>query len=62
MRWHDFVGSSPDMLLRGPEVVDNTIKTLQSTVSQSSAKVQALEEFQLYVRDCDAAYIKQQFK
>ncbi|XP_043280506.1 CLIP-associating protein 1-A isoform X2 [Venturia canescens] len=54
--------SSPDMLLRGPEVVDNTIKTLQSAISQNSAKVQALEEFQLYVRDCDAAYIKQQFK
>ncbi|XP_058794035.1 CLIP-associating protein 2 isoform X8 [Phymastichus coffea] len=54
-------GSSPDSI-RGPEVLDNTLKVLQSEESQITEKVAALQEFQLYVREGDALYIKQHFK
>ncbi|XP_061940806.1 CLIP-associating protein 1-A isoform X10 [Apis cerana] len=54
-------GSSPDSIKR-PEVLDNMIKTLQSKMTQTEEKVSALQEFQLYVREGDALYIKQNFK
>ncbi|XP_014214281.1 CLIP-associating protein 1 isoform X2 [Copidosoma floridanum] len=54
-------GSSPDSI-RGPEVLDNTLKILQLEESQITEKVAALQEFQLYVREGDALYIKQHFK
>lgn len=54
-------GSSPDSI-RGPEVLDNTLKILQAEESQIPEKVAALQEFQLYVREGDALYIKQHFK
>lgn len=54
-------GSSPDSAKR-PECLDNMIKTLQSKVSQTEEKVSALQEFQQYVREGDASYIKQNFK
>ncbi|KAK2588964.1 hypothetical protein KPH14_001817 [Odynerus spinipes] len=54
-------GSSPDPTKR-PEVLDNMIKTLQSKMTQTSEKVAALQEFQLYVREGDATYVKQNFK
>lgn len=54
-------GSSPDSTKR-PEVLDNMIKTLQSKLTQTSEKVAALQEFQLYVREGDATYVKQNFK
>lgn len=38
------------------------IKTLQSKVTQTEEKVSALQDFQQYVRDGDASYIKQHFK
>lgn len=38
------------------------IKTLQSKMTQTEEKVSALQEFQLYVREGDALYIKQNFK
>ncbi|XP_025074277.1 CLIP-associating protein 1 isoform X5 [Pogonomyrmex barbatus] len=54
-------GSSPDLINR-PEIVDNMVKTLQSKVAQTSEKVAALQEFQLYVREGDSSYIKRNFK
>uniref|UniRef100_A0ABD2WPW9 TOG domain-containing protein n=1 Tax=Trichogramma kaykai TaxID=54128 RepID=A0ABD2WPW9_9HYME len=54
-------GSVPDSI-RGPEVLDNTLKILQAEESQISEKVAALQEFQLFVRDGDALYIKQHFR
>ncbi|XP_015439235.1 PREDICTED: CLIP-associating protein 1-A isoform X2 [Dufourea novaeangliae] len=54
-------GSSPDSIKR-PEVLDNMIKTLQSKMTQTEEKILALQEFQLYVREGDASYIKQHFK
>ncbi|XP_071869671.1 CLIP-associating protein isoform X4 [Bombus fervidus] len=54
-------GSSPESIKR-PEVLDNMIKTLQSKMTQTEEKVSALQEFQLYVREGDALYIKQNFK
>ncbi|XP_017761569.1 PREDICTED: CLIP-associating protein 1-A isoform X1 [Eufriesea mexicana] len=54
-------GSSPDSIKR-PEILDNMIKTLQSKMTQTEEKVSALQEFQLYVREGDALYIKQNFK
>ncbi|XP_031787861.1 CLIP-associating protein 1 isoform X18 [Nasonia vitripennis] len=54
-------GSSPDSI-RGPEVLDNTLKILQAEESQITEKVAALQEFQQYVREGDALYIKQHFK
>ncbi|XP_011503342.1 PREDICTED: CLIP-associating protein 1-A [Ceratosolen solmsi marchali] len=54
-------GSSPDSI-KGPEVLDNTLKILQSEESQITERVAALQEFQLYVREGDALYIKQHFK
>ncbi|KAG7210104.1 hypothetical protein KM043_011669 [Ampulex compressa] len=53
--------SSPDSTRR-PEVLDNMIKTLQSKMTQNEERVAALQEFQLYVREADASYIKQNFK
>nr|XP_012220603.1 PREDICTED: CLIP-associating protein 1-A isoform X2 [Linepithema humile] len=54
-------GSSPDSVSR-PELVDNMVKTLQSKVAQTTEKVSALQEFQLYVREGDPSYIKRNFK
>ncbi|XP_018044174.1 PREDICTED: CLIP-associating protein 1-A isoform X2 [Atta colombica] len=54
-------GSSPDSTNR-PEIVDNMVKTLQSKVAQTTEKVSALQEFQLYVREGDSSYIKRNFK
>ncbi|XP_019697982.1 CLIP-associating protein 1-A isoform X2 [Harpegnathos saltator] len=54
-------GSSPDSINR-PEIVDNMIKTLQSKMTQTTEKVTVLQEFQLYVREGDAAHIKRNFK
>ncbi|XP_076390256.1 CLIP-associating protein isoform X5 [Megachile rotundata] len=54
-------GSSPDSIKR-PEILDNMIKTLQSKMTQTEEKVTALQEFQLYVREGDGLYIKQNFK
>ncbi|XP_043508256.1 CLIP-associating protein 1-A isoform X4 [Frieseomelitta varia] len=54
-------GSSPDSIKR-PEILDNMIKTLQSKMTQTEEKVTSLQEFQLYVREGDALYIKQNFK
>ncbi|XP_076292995.1 CLIP-associating protein isoform X3 [Lasioglossum baleicum] len=54
-------GPLPDSAKR-PEVLDNMIKTLQSKMTQTDEKVLALQEFQLYVREGDAAFIKQHFK
>ncbi|XP_033336127.1 CLIP-associating protein isoform X3 [Megalopta genalis] len=54
-------GPLPDPSNR-PEVLDNMIKTLQSKMTQTDEKVLALQEFQLYVREGDAAFIKQHFK
>ncbi|XP_071553225.1 CLIP-associating protein 1-A isoform X4 [Temnothorax nylanderi] len=54
-------GSSPDSTNR-PEIVDNTVKTLQSKVAQTAEKVSSLQEFQLYVREGDSSYIKRNFK
>ncbi|XP_033225325.1 CLIP-associating protein 1-A isoform X3 [Belonocnema kinseyi] len=55
-------GSSPDSL-RGPEVVDNVIKILQSTGTEEQDTRSALQEFQLYLRDGgDVSYVKQNFK
>ncbi|XP_011861467.1 PREDICTED: CLIP-associating protein 1-A isoform X2 [Vollenhovia emeryi] len=54
-------GSSPDLINR-PEIVDNTVKALQSKVGQTADKVTALQEFQLYVREGDPSYIKRNFK
>ncbi|XP_017884905.1 CLIP-associating protein 1-A isoform X3 [Ceratina calcarata] len=54
-------GSSPDPAKR-PEVLDNMIKTLQSKTAQTDEKISALQEFELYVREGDALYIKQNFK
>ncbi|XP_034191643.1 CLIP-associating protein isoform X3 [Osmia lignaria lignaria] len=54
-------GSSPDSIKR-PEILDNMIKTLQSKMTQTEEKVAALQEFQLYVREGDGLYIKQNFK
>ncbi|CAK9833634.1 CLIP-associating protein 1-A [Anthophora retusa] len=54
-------GSSPNSIKR-PEILDNMIKTLQSKMTQTEEKVSALQEFQLYVREGDALYIKQNFK
>ncbi|XP_078036040.1 CLIP-associating protein isoform X1 [Augochlora pura] len=54
-------GPLPDPSNR-PEVLDNMIKTLQSKMTQTEEKVLALQEFQLYVREGDAAFIKQHFK
>lgn len=56
-----YLGSSPDSINR-PEIVDNVVKTLQSKVAQTSEKVSALQEFQLYVREGDSSYIKRHFK
>ena len=54
--------SSPD-LLRGSEVLDKTIATLQSTNIPNRKKGWALEELKVYVRDGNnAVYIKQHFK
>lgn len=38
------------------------ITTLQSKVAQTTEKVSALQEFQLYVREGDSSYIKRNFK
>lgn len=38
------------------------VKTLQSKVAQTSEKVSVLQEFQLYVREGDALYVKRNFK
>ncbi|XP_018370478.1 PREDICTED: CLIP-associating protein 1-A isoform X4 [Trachymyrmex cornetzi] len=54
-------GSSPDSTNR-PEIVDNMVTTLQSKVAQTTEKVSALQEFQLYVREGDSSYIKRNFK
>lgn len=54
-------GSSPDLSNR-PEIVDNMVKTLQSKVAQTTEKVSVLQEFQLYVREGDALYVKRNFK
>lgn len=54
-------GSSPDSA-KGPEVLDNTMRILQSDVVPDVEKVAALQEFQLYVRDGDIPYMKQNFK
>ncbi|XP_029175944.1 CLIP-associating protein 1 isoform X4 [Nylanderia fulva] len=54
-------GSSPDLTNR-PEIVDNMVKTLQSKVAQTTEKVSVLQEFQLFVREGDALYIKRNFK
>ncbi|KAL6443671.1 hypothetical protein ACFW04_001644 [Cataglyphis niger] len=54
-------GSSPDLTNR-PEIVDNMVKTLQSKVAQTTEKVSVLQEFQLYVREGDALYVKRNFK
>lgn len=54
-------GSSPDSMNR-PEIVDNMVKTLQSKEAQTTEKVSALQEFQLYVREGDALHIKRNFK
>ncbi|XP_072747906.1 CLIP-associating protein 1-B isoform X3 [Anoplolepis gracilipes] len=54
-------GSSPDLMNR-PEIVDNMVKTLQSKVAQTTEKVSVLQEFQLYVREGDALYVKRNFK
>lgn len=56
-----YTGSSPDSTNR-PEIVDNMVKTLQSKVAQTTEKVSALQEFQLYVREGDSSYIKRNFK
>jgi len=56
-----YAGSSPDSINR-PEIVDNMVKTLQSKVAQTTEKVSALQEFQLYVREGDSSYIKRNFK
>ncbi|XP_011264214.1 CLIP-associating protein 1 isoform X5 [Camponotus floridanus] len=53
--------SSPDLSNR-PEIVDNMVKTLQSKVAQTTEKVSVLQEFQLYVREGDALYVKRNFK
>ncbi|XP_070166545.1 CLIP-associating protein 1 isoform X3 [Polyergus mexicanus] len=54
-------GSSPDLTNR-PEIVDNMVQTLQSKVAQTTEKVSVLQEFQLYVREGDASYVKRNFK
>ncbi|GAB1862568.1 CLIP-associating protein 1 isoform X7 [Camponotus japonicus] len=54
-------GSSPDLSNR-PEIVDNMVQTLQSKVAQTTEKVSVLQEFQLYVREGDALYVKRNFK
>ncbi|KMQ98190.1 clip-associating protein [Lasius niger] len=54
-------GSSPDLTNR-PEIVDNMVKTLQSKEAQTTEKVSVLQEFQLYVREGDALYVKRNFK
>lgn len=56
-----YTGSSPDLSNR-PEIVDNMVKTLQSKVAQAAEKVSVLQEFQLYVREGDALYVKRNFK
>lgn len=38
------------------------VKTLQSKVAQTTEKVSVLQEFQLYVREGDALYVKRNFK
>lgn len=38
------------------------VKTLQSKVAQTTEKVSVLQEFQLFVREGDALYIKRNFK
>ena len=48
--------------MKGPEVLDNTLKILQTEGSQVSVKVSALQEFQLFIREGDPIYIKQNFK
>ncbi|XP_076241952.1 CLIP-associating protein isoform X2 [Calliopsis andreniformis] len=47
---------------KNSEVLDNLIKTLQSKMTQTEEKVSALQDFQQYVREGDASYIKQNFK
>ncbi|XP_043496777.1 CLIP-associating protein 1 isoform X11 [Polistes fuscatus] len=54
-------GSSPDSAKR-PEILDNMIKTIQSKLTQTSEKITALQNFQAYVREGDATYVKQNFK
>ena len=56
-----FAGSSPDSL-RGPDVVDNVIKTLQSQETEEKERITSLQEFQLYLHDGDMSYVKQNFK
>jgi len=38
------------------------VQTLQSKVAQTTEKVSVLQEFQLYVREGDALYVKRNFK
>ncbi|XP_043472094.1 CLIP-associating protein 1-A isoform X3 [Leptopilina heterotoma] len=54
-------GSSPDSL-RGPDVVDNVIKSLQAPETEEQEKITTLQEFQLYLHDGDISYVKQNFK
>ncbi|XP_051174524.1 CLIP-associating protein 1-A isoform X3 [Leptopilina boulardi] len=54
-------GSSPDSL-RGPDVVDNVIKSLQTQETEEQEKITTLQEFQLYLHDGDISYVKQNFK
>jgi len=55
-------GSSPDLANR-QQIVDDMVKILQSEkVAQTSEKVSALQEFQLYVREGDASHIKRNFR
>ncbi|XP_043252593.1 CLIP-associating protein 1-A-like isoform X3 [Colletes gigas] len=54
-------GSSPDSTKR-QESLEYMIETLQSKKTQTEEKVSALQEFQQYVREGDASYIKQNFK
>jgi CLIP-associating protein 1/2 len=57
-----FAGSSPDLANR-QQIVDDMVKILQSEkVAQTSEKVSALQEFQLYVREGDASHIKRNFR
>ncbi|XP_043264158.1 uncharacterized protein LOC122404290 [Colletes gigas] len=53
-------GSSPDSTKR-QESLEYLIETLQSKKTQPEEKVSALQEFQQYVREGDASYIKQNF-
>ncbi|XP_054015820.1 CLIP-associating protein 1-A isoform X4 [Hylaeus anthracinus] len=54
-------GSSPDLASR-PENLDNITKILRSKTRSTEEKVSALQEFQQYIREGDASYMKQNFK